>query len=76
MAAEGGCIYFMFLAHLPGRWIRYCHVTITHDALHFTVQGSPPLTSLDIYCTGTSQSFSIASDIWWPRLETCSNLYT
>ena len=24
MAAKGGCIDFMFLAPLPGGWIRYC----------------------------------------------------
>ena len=44
------------------------HVTITHDALDLTVQGP-----------SSRQSPSIqppTSDIWWPRLEICSNLFT
>ena len=38
------------------------HVTIIHDALDLTVQGSPGPT--------------LANEIWWQRLETCSYLST
>ena len=49
------------------------HVTITHDALDLTVFPLPPP---DL---GPSQSQSQpdpASDIWWPSLKICSNLFT
>ena len=50
------------------------HVTITHDALALTVQGpSWPWTPPDMG-HGTPGP-APASDIWWPSLETCSNLF-
>ena len=51
------------------------HVTIAHDALDLTVQGipAPPPPWISDLCTGPP---SAASDIWWPTLETCSNLFT
>ena len=59
-------------------------VTIKHDALDLTIQGPPwtrdltiqgPQPSLNMgpHCTGASLP---AYDIWWPQLETCSNLFT
>ena len=42
------------------------HVTITHDALDLTVQA--PM--------GPHVQGPPASDIWWPRLETCPKLFT
>ena len=43
------------------------HVTITHDVLDLTVQSPwPPPLDRD----------PLASDIWWPSLEACSNLFT
>ena len=46
------------------------HVTITHDALDLTVQGSYPQKS-DL----GPPALPPASDIWWSSLETCSNLF-
>ena len=47
---------------------RGSHVTITHDALDLTIQGPPP---------GLPPPYrDPVSDIWWPRLKTCSNLFT
>ena len=45
------------------------HVTITHNALNLTVRPSWHETLL--YTAPTP-----ASDIWWPILETCSNLFS
>ena len=52
------------------------HVTITQDALDLT-EHPPPLeeTSLQIWGL-TVQRSSLLVDIWWPSLETCSNLFT
>ena len=64
------------------------HVTITHDALDFTVQGShrhqtwaptPALAPQDIRNGGplvVAIAPPLASDILWPSLDTCSNLFT
>ena len=53
-----------------GVWDRGTHVTITYDTLDLTaldpVAQLPPLWTLGL----------TASDIWWPSLETCSNLFT
>ena len=50
------------------------YVTITHDALDLTV--SPPLVPrLPHIRPGTPHPPS-ATDIWWPTLETFSNLFT
>ena len=48
-------------------------VTITHDAWDLAVQApcsspSPPLSDMGPPAP--------ASDIWWPLLEACSNLFT
>ena len=56
-----------FFSHVCLSVHRVPHVTITHDALDLTVQGLTP--SVEV----TSPSIS---DIWWPWLETCSNLFT
>ena len=48
------------------------HVTIIHDALDPTIQWLPP----GPHCTGTPSPVPPRSDIWWPRLEACSNLFT
>ena len=42
------------------------HVSITNDALDLTLQRSSVGTLIPIP----------TADIWWPRLETCSNLFT
>ena len=49
-------------------------VTITHDALDLIVHGplAPPHLDRGPHWTGTNP----ASDIWWPSLETCSNVFT
>ena len=64
------------------------HVTITHDALNFTVQGphrhqtwapTPALAAQDIRHGGPlflAIAPPLASDILWPSLDTCSNLFT
>ena len=96
------CVCLSFCSQVKEGW----YVTITHDALGFTI--SRPLPSpasaqphpLDIalYCTGnpnpshSHQTWdltvqgpkpnlrdwpqSLASEIWWSKLETCSNLFT
>ena len=58
------------------------HVAITHDTLDLTVQPppSPQLWPEPLFTHGTwvypwSQPWHPASDIWWPSLETCSNLF-
>ena len=43
------------------------HVTIIHDALDTTVQGPPS--------PAPFHRDSPASDIWWLKLKTCSNLF-
>ena len=45
------------------------HVTIIHDSLDLTVQLPPP--HIGPHWTGTP-----VSDIWWPSLGACSNLFT
>ena len=49
-------------------------VTITHDALDLIVHGplAPPHLDRGPHWTGTNP----ASDILWPSLETCSNVFT
>ena len=50
------------------------HVTITHDAMDVTVEATPLYRALvpSLYNVAASP----AGDIWWPRLETYSNLFT
>ena len=51
------------------------HVAITHDKLDLTVQGPP---NMELHYTGNPWTWTLlyvdprplASDIWWPRLET------
>ena len=60
------------------------HVTITRDALDLTVQGQshPPFGHRTSLCRDAPQTWDLtvqvpfSNDIWWPRLETCSNLTT
>ena len=59
---------------------RGTHVTISHDALDLTVQGSPrPPDSQTMGSQGPSLTLALAlapiSDSWWPSLETCSNMF-
>ena len=54
------------------------HVTIIHDALELTVQA--PLQTWGMRTLGSHPEMGhgdshLASDIWWPSLETCSNLF-
>ena len=53
-------------------------MTITHVALDLTVQAlsAPPTHTWDLTGQGLPQPYLPASDIWWPSLETCSNLFT
>ena len=61
------------------------HVDITHDALDLTIQdpgptpsSSPPHSSPEMVpnCTGPSPCPTTTSEIWWPRVEACLNLFT
>ena len=58
---------------LPQNMEPHCTGPPTDMRPHCTAPPAPNLSpiSLDMepHCTG------IASDIWWPRLETCSNLF-
>ena len=65
------CNVFMCVSFCPQR---RSHVTITHDALDFTIQG-PPLAQSPLYRDPSGPS-TPAGDIWWPRPGTCSNLFT
>ena len=51
---------------------RVSHVTISHDALDLNVQG-PQTSDMGSPSPGSHPS---VSDIWWPSLETCSNMFT
>ena len=64
------------------------HVTITHDALDLTIQDPPPGlgSGSDPSRHGISRPTQLpqtcdllalppVSDIWWPSMETCSNLF-
>ena len=59
---------------------RGTHVTISYDAFGLTVQGTPPSPAEVPSDMGPQAPHlhpgSPASDIWWPPLETCSNLFT
>ena len=66
-----------------GEWGSY--VTITHDALDLTTQGPPSLALVKIYffCPLGHQTWDLLpqahpslTNIWWPSLETSSNLFT
>ena len=81
---------YCFALHIyrsPAKWrkgnvlIRVCqcvcpqggtHVAIKHDALDLTVQGPSP----SLYSAPSHSSPYPASDIWWPRMEACLNLFT
>ena len=54
---------------------RGSRVTLSHDALDHTVHGTPYLPAdMGLHCNGPL--YHPASDIWWPSLQTCSNLLT
>ena len=55
------------------------NVTITHDVFDLTVQGPPsPTPSLQPWHLTVQGPLFLppANGIWWPSLETCSNLFT
>ena len=54
-------------------------ITITRDVLDLTVQGPPPPLTWDRMRHPLwiwDPHGTPASDIWWSRLETCSNSFT
>ena len=68
---------FWFQPQAP--WIWNLTVQGPPRAWKLTVQGPPILfLPLDMrpHCRWTPFTASLASDIWWPILETCSNLFT
>ena len=50
------------------------HVTITHDALDPTIQRHPQH-GVSLYRDPLGMAPHYRGDIWWPSLETCSNLF-
>ena len=57
-----------------GKESHVTNVTITHDALDFIVQ--PPPSWPHPRHENSVTHFPPASDIWWPQLEICSDLFT